>query len=321
MSSGAKKLLAGVVAVALVAVVVSRNNDDSDKSSSPETSATQKIEPSFNPDWSNQTRRSRPTIDQSQVGGGNLGRAASGQRVRQDSSIPQKRKIIRNSQDFEYLEAGDQIAPGGKYFIEDLDGNFGECSWGWTVINPDDTDHVYNLTAGHCGSKRDKVYLRADNGEYVNVGEFVWSVLDGTMENVGPGRDYGLIEIYPKYYKIIHTTPDVAWGGVPTSVKGSWGPEELEQNRPYTCRLGWRSGLSCGDYQSMVSKYSLEFDGIQDHGDSGGIVWATAPNDSSHATAYAVGIASYGREDDATTPGAKVIQPVLDSFGLQLVTS
>ena len=112
---------------------MSRNNDDSDKSSPPETSVTQKIEPSFNPDWSNQTRRSRPTIDQSQVGGGNLGRAASGQRVRQDSSIPQKRKILRDSQDFESLEQGNLFTPGGKYYIEDSNGNVSTCSWGWTV--------------------------------------------------------------------------------------------------------------------------------------------------------------------------------------------
>lgn len=300
---------------------MSRNNDDSDKSSSPETSVTQKIEPSFNPDWSNQTRRSRPTIDQSQVGGGNLGRAASGQRVRQDSSIPQKRKILRNSQDFESLEQGTLFTPGGKYYIEDSNGNVSKCSWGWTVYDPGNSGRVFNLTAGHCGNKGDKVYLETDDGEEVNVGEFVWSALDGTMENIGPGRDYGLIEIYPKYRKFIHTAPGVTWGGVPVTVKGFWGPKELEQIRPYTCRLGWRSGLSCGDYQSMVSKYSFEFDGIQDHGDSGGIVWATDPRDPSNATAYAVGIASYGSEEDATTPGAKVIQPVLEGLGLQLVTS
>ena len=41
---------------------------------------------------------------------------------------------------------------------------------------------------------------------------------------------------------------------------------------------------------------------------------------SINATAYAAGIASYGSEEDATTPGAKVIQPVLEGLGLQLVT-
>ncbi|MGP9723675.1 S1 family peptidase [Corynebacterium sp. AOP40-9SA-29] len=224
------------------------------------------------------------------------------------------RKIYRNSRDFDYLNTMGKISPGVRYYIE----NGGSCSFGWTVAKKDQPSRIYNLTAGHCGNEGDRVYITAASGEKVNVGEFVESYFDGTPDNVGPGDDYGLIEIYSEYQEYIEATPSVNVGGTPLSLGGWRSAEWLESAKPYICRLGWRSGLSCGNFQDMLNAKTLTFDAIQDQGDSGGAIWAVDPTDQSEVNIYAVGVASFGYVEDATTAGAKVVGPMMDKFGFTI---
>ncbi|UDL73786.1 S1 family peptidase [Corynebacterium uberis] len=224
------------------------------------------------------------------------------------------RKIYRNSEDFTFLNDMGRVAPGAKYQTER-----GMCSFGWAVAYASSPSRRFNLTAGHCGEIGEKIYIPSTDGQFYNVGEFVWKRLDGSGKTVGPGPDYGLIEIYPDYYRYVDGTPPVTLGGQPLRLKGWKSAQWLAAEKPYICRLGWRSGLSCGNYQAMLNSMTLTFDAIQDHGDSGGAIWAMDPADPTNTTVFAVGVASWMRNDDATTAGAKVIEPVMESQGLTII--
>ncbi|WP_405162526.1 S1 family peptidase [Nocardia sp. NBC_01499] len=126
---------------------------------------------------------------------------------------------------------------------------------------------TYAVTAGHCwvpGKNVDTVTHDA-NGE-IN-GTFVAGAPDS--ENVvGAAMGYGLLEINP----------------FQVAVSGSFDRYSLEsidtnpQVGQQVCKLGARTGLSCGTISRIGDNYFL-IDGMHsDHGDSGGIVFRELPN-------------------------------------------
>ena len=223
-------------------------------------------------------------------------------------------KIFQNSEGFEFLETPGIVMPGGKYTT-----NAGSsCSFGWMVHPENDNSRLLNLTAGHCGEVGDKVYVRADGQNAVNVGEIVWQAYSGSDGQVDGGPDYALIEIYSEYFEYAFATPAVNMGSTQVELKGWAGKDWLEENQPYMCRLGFRSGLSCGNFQKMTNDISVTYDAISDHGDSGGVVWAFDPSDSSQTSIYAVGVTSWQQYEDATTAGAKTVESPMNAQDLGL---
>ncbi|MFH0411462.1 hypothetical protein ACG98H_05915 [Corynebacterium sp. L4756] len=224
------------------------------------------------------------------------------------------RRIYRNSSKFRDLETAGYMEPGASYLTwKNTADRWGQCSFGWWVGN--DTK-IYNLTAGHCGEVGDKVYVDTSGGEQVHIGEFVYSAYDEGALVSGP--DYGLIEIHPDYFSYVVTNPRVSMSDSPVRLQGVARTEWLESAKPYMCRLGFRSGLSCGSYEEMVNHYTVKFANITDHGDSGGAIWAFDPRDSTQTEIWAVAVNSYGSDYDATFAAGKVIEPVMDEFDLKI---
>lgn len=224
---------------------------------------------------------------------------------------PEDRKIFRNSRQWRDLETPGNVRPGAKYYVKRANGDIGFCSFGWWVRDKEDKSRHYNLTAGHCGEKGDRVFIRTKEDRMIEVGRFVWSEHPSDKE-LGTSPDQGLIEltIDPKYVSGTPTIKDIELHG--------WAETRwLEDNNPYICRLGWRSGLSCGQYQEMINEHNFYYDNIQDHGDSGGAVWAYHPEDNTKI--LAVGVASHGSDADATRAGAAAIAPTLERFNLTIL--
>lgn len=219
-----------------------------------------------------------------------------------------QRQIMHSSEGWEFLENVGSIMPGGKYSVLHGDGTTSECSFGWWVFNEAEPNRHYMATAGHCGDEGDLVYIEDSEGETYQVGEFVWSQFD----NVVAGVDHALIEltVNPEF---VTGTPPIE--GV--QVVGSADLDWLTATQPMICRLGYRTGISCGQFRSVESGVAFSYDGIVDHGDSGGAIWAVDPSDSTKI--YAVGITAYMFTEDATNSGATALQPLLAQFGLTVV--
>ncbi|CUU66594.1 hypothetical protein ACTXKQ_09350 [Corynebacterium variabile] len=224
---------------------------------------------------------------------------------------PQERPILRNSKDFDFLEFGDYLEPGAKYHTDD-----GSCSFGW-LVGMESGGPTSSLTAGHCGNVGDTVYVDTSSGDTIPVGEFIWQAFDGEA-NIGTGNDYAIIRFYDDVLYATLGTPEVTFDDVPVELAGWRDAAWLEQNKPYMCRLGYRSGLSCGTFQEMTNSNTVMFDNISDHGDSGGAIWAVDPADPTGSKIYAVAVNSFGNENDATSAGGKTIDQVMGHFDLTI---
>lgn len=219
-------------------------------------------------------------------------------------------RIYRKSEGWEILEYPPYVMPGGRFVVESADGSRSQCSFGWWVYNQDEPSRHYVTSAGHCGEKGDQVYIQDNSGRYQKVGEFVWSAFD--TENRSSPIDHALIELTVSPQSV-EGTPAVQNLKLVGWASASW----LEEAQPRICRLGYRSGLSCGSYRGMVENYMFSYDNISDHGDSGGAIWAVSPDNPREV--YAVGMASYGFEEDATSAGASLLAPIMGEFDMTIV--
>lgn len=217
------------------------------------------------------------------------------------SANTQRSKIFQKSQGFDFLQTPGVAVPGGKFQAQT-----GSCSFGWLVNSQSESaDRKYMVTAGHCGNEGERVYVRDNNGNDTEVGEIV----NSTNGRLGNGADYALIDVTnaAREAKLPLSDPDFdGWQSQ------SW----VAENKPRICRLGYRTGISCGNYMYMKDN-TIFYEGIQDHGDSGGPVWA----ETGDGKRYAIGVASYGYDDDATATGAAALEPWMNQFDLQIYVS
>lgn len=210
--------------------------------------------------------------------------------------------IYQNSEGFDFLATPGTVVPGGKYTTS----SGSSCSFGWLVYSKTDTaKRKFMLTAGHCGKKGERVYIQGSNGKKAQVGQFVEST-GGILSN---GDDYALIDVTnsPREAQLPLSNPDF----------DGWKTQQwVKENNPKICRLGFRTGVSCGPYQEMKN-HTIFYRGISDHGDSGGPVWA----ETRSGKRYAVGVTSYGYDSDATLAGAASITPYMNKYSLGIYTS
>lgn len=227
-----------------------------------------------------------------------------------EPSRPENEKIYRNSQGWEFLENSGLIMPGARFFVQAADNSTASCSFAWWVYNKEEPQRHYITSAGHCGEKGDPVYVQDENGKFYKVGKFVWSAFDPD-DRQNP-TDHALIELTVGP-DLVEGTPMIK----DMELAGWASPQWLEEEQPRICRLGYRSGLSCGPYKGLVGDYMFGFGNISDHGDSGGAVWAVDPDDPNKI--YAVGMTSYNRPNDAVVNGAAALSPLIKQFNLTIL--
>lgn len=203
--------------------------------------------------------------------------------------------IFHDSEEWQFLSMPGAVVPGG-IIVNDTDES--SCSVGY-VVSTDNRDFV--LTAGHCGEEDDQFSIVDEDGSSTYIG----SMVESEFLTAG-GADYGLNDITrarPHVQTFPFDAPLKGWRDV------SW----LEENKPRICRLGFRTGLSCGEYLGVDDNGILSFRGIADHGDSGGPVFAQTDDGF-----YAVGLQSYGQPADATRVSAMTIAEPMNLWGLTL---
>ncbi|MGP5589778.1 hypothetical protein [uncultured Corynebacterium sp.] len=313
LTSGAALTAAAGLALTLTAC----DDGDSSASSTPEdvvVTVTDTASPTTTPE---EQSTDLPTPTQAPSTGSDTSALAASSRATADvTERPQNRPIIRNSEDFRFLENPDYLEPGARYLTDNGDGTTLSCSFGW-LVGMESEGRTFNLTAGHCGSVGDEVYVETSSGDTVRVGQFVWQAYDGEA-NIGTANDYALIEFYDDVAGATVGTPDVTFDDIPVELAGWRDATWLEQTQPYMCRLGYRSGLSCGTFQEMTNTNTVMFDNISDHGDSGGAIWAFDPADPSGSKIYAVAVNSFINENDATSAGGKTIDQVMEHFDMTI---
>ncbi|GAA4658955.1 hypothetical protein [Gordonia humi] len=230
-------------------------------------------------------------------------------------------EVMRDSTNFKHLSTPQRIMPGAKYVVSSGD-SLSFCSFGWMVREPTEPNQIYNLTAGHCGKPGDVVYLdpsgKEDPSGFVQIGTFIAQDYAGE-ETIKTGNDYALIAFDPAVNEYISATPDISTlSGQKLQVVGVATGADLAKWKPYTCHLGFRSGLSCGPFQKMTTETNLVFNGITDHGDSGGVIWSFEADDPTQIAAS--GIVSWVEfSEDAASTNGKTIDTVIEALGLQLL--
>lgn len=218
------------------------------------------------------------------------------------TNTTQRSKIFHSSEGFEFLKTPGVVMPGGKYITS----AGSACSFGWLVHSTTEAaDRKYMLTAGHCGTKGDLVYTRDQRGNDTLVGEFV----ESTGDLLRDGSDYALIDVTDSARQAELPFEEPRFEGW---VDQAW----VQANNPQICRVGFRTGVSCGSYLEMKNN-TIFYEGISDHGDSGGPVWAV----DSNGDRWAVGVTSYGFAEDATMAGAAAIEPWMDRYSLGIYSS
>jgi len=147
----------------------------------------------------------------------------------------------------------------------------------------------YAITDGHCWEPNAQVYDANDDA----IGVFAAGVRDGT--SAGDPMGYGLVLLTGA-----------------TSPSGSFQGKDVESvdTEPHVgdplCKLGERTGLTCGTI-SRISDRDIYLSGMQvDEGDSGGIVYLPTPD----GQASFVGLIQ-GTVDNNTTD----VEPAAELFG------
>lgn len=249
------------------------------------------------------TNSPEPTVGA--VSDDNIGNDYANKKAKQwsESSLREfkkERPTYHTSENFEWLEYPNGITPGTQ-IINRTKSRF--CSAGYIVRHQ---DRLFVLTAGHCGEKGDVFAYATSNKNLVNFGRMVDSIdKDGVA-------DYGLIEITNS----TSFNPSLISFEEQGYKLSQWmSPQNIRENER-VCRLGYRTGLSCGDLIGQRNKSFFEFRGTADHGDSGGPAFVIRGNNL-----IAVGLETYGFDTDATRDGAVSISDALDYWGLELMGS
>ncbi|AZA14419.1 hypothetical protein ACFPVT_04315 [Corynebacterium choanae] len=213
---------------------------------------------------------------------------------------PKKEKRFRyhNSSDWRFLERGDFVTPGSK-----LHTDTGSCSAGFFVTA---NGRAYMIWAGHCADVGEQVYWRNPEGTEVLLGETVWSKNDDTDDLALVDITHTRAPIRPNIQLV-----DDRFGGVVNLRQ-----EGLHTDDLLICRLGYRTGISCGDFDGVYQN-SRKFTSYApaDHGDSGGPVFILKGT-----TWYPVGVVSGGWDSEPDIGSAAEIAQLVKAWNLVFYT-
>lgn len=209
---------------------------------------------------------------------------------------PAFEKIYRNSQGFSHLVAPRVLSPRVAITNQDT-GKV--CSAGWFF---EKGDQILLSTAGHCGSQGDRFSFTNQDGETVSIGKIVVSDYQ-TTSDLGIS-DFALIEVID--LSVVGSTVPLENRYLPVEMTYEDAPSASFTRFDFICGLGFRSGLSCGPFDSIGEKGELFFRRISDTGDSGGPVFGV-----NGSTIVPLALGSAGSNDDATK---SLNQPILSKM-------
>lgn len=213
-------------------------------------------------------------------------------------------KIYAEGEAFQFLERPGKVTPGAK-IINTTRGGY--CSVGW-IVEKDGVRSI--LTAGHCGAVGDEFALENQDGSLLPIGTMTFT----EYRNHGDiGRfDKGLVSVTDQ--SLIDATLQVTSSGKKLSISAVQDASWIENNKPRMCRLGARTGLSCGPSRGIGVDGQIIYNAISLPGDSGGPVYAVYGTD-----VFPLGVVSGGLKADAVHQVAQPIAGFLKEHGLTLV--
>lgn len=192
--------------------------------------------------------------------------------------------------------AASVLAPGSEVFIDGgVNAPTERCTAGFVARNGNGAAVMF--TAGHCAAGGERVMMKTDTGQRVQVGEMVVSQFDGTV-----GDDTDIAVLRPLGVAPLVSSVDGATvtGALPVLYHGLT-----------LCMLGATTGRSCGPVME-VSNSKVRFGARVDKGDSGGPVWAMTES----GDALAVGVVI--RETGDGFPVAELLAPWLKRYRLTI---
>ena len=210
------------------------------------------------------------------------------------------------SDGFHWLEKPGMIVPGAA-FVNMRTG--GACSSAYIVGNAEGN---FMLTAGHCGVVGDRIGVRNNSGHVDQVGTVTLSEFEWAGK-----RDIALVKIDDMskvHTEIAKNSRHTDYPGATQKIIGWAGAEWLQKHKPYICRMGHRTGITCGKFDRLESDGLFSFVSFVDRGDSGGPVYAVTDQGL-----VAVGVTSYKFLYDAGKARAMLIEDVMNSRALKLV--
>ena len=213
-------------------------------------------------------------------------------------------KIYAEGEAFQFLERPGKITPGARITNTRL-GSY--CSVGWIV---EKNGEQFILTAGHCGREGDVFSMEDPEGRHHVVGTMTYS----EFQNHGDiGRyDKGLIKIDNP--AMVDASLQLFWKNQKMITAAVQNTGWTEEHKPRLCRMGARTGLSCGPYYGVGADGQLIYNAISLPGDSGGPVFATH-----NGHAFPIGIVSGGLKEDAIHQVAQPIAQFLNDGGYTLL--
>ena len=163
---------------------------------------------------------------------------------------------------WEWLGSPGGIVPGGRIRNASADE---ACSVGWIAARE---ERIFVITAGHCGHAGDSFTYANSQDEETTFGVVVAS------ENEGVARDYSIIELFSDQREMVRPLP------LENRLDGPGRVEDLAVGETEVCRLGHRTGLSCGPLLEVDSAGGGFAVGAEsDYGDSGGPVYTIRDGD------------------------------------------
>lgn len=213
-------------------------------------------------------------------------------------------KIYAEGEAFQFLENPGKITPGARITNTRL-GSY--CSVGWIV---EKNGEQFILTAGHCGREGDVFSMEDPEGRQSVVGTMTYS----EFQNHGDiGRyDKGLIKIDNP--AMVDARVQLFWKNQQMTTATVQDTNWTEEHKPRLCRMGARTGLSCGPYYGLGADGQLIYNAISLPGDSGGPVFATH-----NGNVFPVGIVSGGLKEDAIHQVTQPIAQFLNDGGYRLL--
>ena len=212
------------------------------------------------------------------------------------------------------LPPANAIGPGTAIAVTYADGSGGmACTAGFLVRNA--TGQTGVLTAGHCNKTGEASRVSMNSGAvpYQTVGTFTRTISEGTR---GEAHDIGLVMLHSDNLpRMASITASMPVNGV--------GPDLRVGQQ--LCKFGMRTGrVECGQITDVTDS-KVAFLAASQCGDSGGPVYLPIGEG-----AMAVGVHIRGGRPNESNPGcstpatfsvAELLQPWLDQWGLNVVTS